>query len=72
MKFYVKRSKFCGNEDLKTRIAEPSNGIRAPALLNTSQDLNNWSLRLWKTMFRDVALSSKIKLLVKFDSYSEY
>ena len=72
MKFYVKRSNFCGNENLKTRIAEPSKGIRAPALLNTSQDLNNWSLGLWKTMFRDVALSSKIKLLAKFDLYSEY
>lgn len=36
MKSYVKRSKFGGIEDLKTRVAEVSNGIRASALLSLS------------------------------------
>ncbi|KAG1079242.1 hypothetical protein G6F42_023863 [Rhizopus arrhizus] len=37
MKAYVKRSKFSADEDLETRVAEASNGIRASALLNMSQ-----------------------------------
>ncbi|KAG2203192.1 hypothetical protein INT46_006705 [Mucor plumbeus] len=35
IKFYVKRSKFSG-EDLETRVAETSDGVRTPALLNKS------------------------------------
>jgi transposase len=41
MKSYIKRSKFSGVEDLKTIVAEASNGIRVPCLLNMSQHSAN-------------------------------
>ncbi|KAI8054893.1 hypothetical protein BDF21DRAFT_325548, partial [Thamnidium elegans] len=49
MKTHVKRSTFSGDEDLKTRVAGASNGIRASALLNMSQhsvDVSDKCLRM--------------------------